>query len=338
MRKTKHGGVVAVAVALLVIGWMTLGSRSASALSLVPPSLEMNAQPGETLTTSIKLYNETNDPTTLYTSTANFTAADQSGTPSFDFKSAPDGLASWISTNPKSLTLQPGERLTVAVKIAVPANADPGGHYAAVFFGTQPPSLKNTSGVAVASKVGTLVILTVAGQISETATVASWGPKTGKHSYTHPPIALEAVINNTGNVHIRPEGTVMIRNMFGGQTATIPFNSANGAILPNSSRQFEATWTKASGADPDTSFFHQVGVEWHNFAWGTYTATLSLTYGTGQAPLVGTTHFTVFPWQLLLVSLILVIVLVMVLVLGIRSYNAMIIRRVQNSRGPNGQA
>lgn len=171
------------------LGWF-FATQPASALTLVPPSLEFGAQPGQTLKTAIKLYNETNTPVTLYTSFANFTAQDEAGTPNFDFKNTSEGLASWITTDPAQLTLQPGDRVSVTVNIAVPANADPGGHYAAVFFGTQPPTTQG-SGVSIASKVGSLIILRVAGKTVEQGTVKQFSIIGGQTLFTHPPVSFD---------------------------------------------------------------------------------------------------------------------------------------------------
>ncbi len=319
----------ALASVIIIIGAIFF-SPAARAITLVPPSLEFGAQPGESLTTSIKLYNESSDPVTLFTSTSNFTAADEDGTPKFDPQGKQEDLASWISVKPTQYALAPNENVTVPVTITVPKDAAPGGHYAALFFGTQPNAGQGGT-VLIASKIGTLIILTVQGQLNESAKVESLVVKSGTRSFTRPPVTIETVINNTGNVHIRPEGTVVIHNMFGGQTASLVFNSSRGAILPNSSRHFDVAWAKSSVDQGRGGFFHEVGAEWHNFALGTYTASLNLTYGSTNQPLVGTVRFTIFPWQLLLVILLVIVAVIYALVIGLRQYNAMIIRRASGS-------
>jgi hypothetical protein len=54
-------------------------------------------------------------------------------------------LSAWIS-GPESVTVGPGESREVAIKIAIPANAEPGGHFAAVFFQTTPPTGDDNAG------------------------------------------------------------------------------------------------------------------------------------------------------------------------------------------------
>ncbi len=320
---------------LLVISVTVFFAHPAAAITIVPPSLEFTAQKGETVRTEIKLYNESNEAITLFPSTANFTSKDQNGTPDFDPAGKQVDLAGWIKVTQGSYHLEPNEKIVVPITISVPTEADAGGHYAAVFFGNA-PGASGGSGVAIQSKIGTLVIMRVEGQINESASVTSWNVQGGKHSLTRPPVAFEAVIANGGNVHLRPEGTVTIRNMFGGQTAALVFNGSRGAILPSSSRRFDVTWKKGSADDQHGSFFHEVGAEWHNFSLGTYTASLAVSYGSNQQALAGDIRFTIFPWQLLLVMVILLVVVSMLLTFGIRWYNAAIIRRAQGRLPPTG--
>lgn len=324
------GAVVAV---LVVVGATGLG-RTAQALTLVPPSLEFGTAAGQTLRTSIKLYNEGADAVVLYTSTANFTAKDEAGTPTFDFNPPDQDLAAWIKTDPTQLTLAPGDRREVAVAITVPANADPGGHYAAVFFGTQPLAIKGGQ-IGVASKVGTLVILRVEGAVREFATVKEFSIIGGTSTFAHPPVSFNLRIANEGNVHLRPSGTVDIKNMFGGQTASLVLNPAQGAVLPDSTRRFQIDWKKDAGGR--TGFFNQVGTEWRNFGLGTYTAQANIIYGTPGQTLIATTTFTLFPWHLLLVELVVVAALIFLIVFGVGRYNAMIIRHAESQRSsPSG--
>lgn len=304
-------------------------------VTLVPPTLEFTAEPGETLHSEVKLFNESTEPLTLYPSTANFTAKDEAGTPNFDPQEAQVDLAAWVSVDRPSYTIPVGEKITVPVTIAVPANADPGGHYAALFFGNAPPGTA-VSGIAVSSKIGALVILRVEGQVVERAVVRDFMLHDGRTALTQPPVQFDVRIQNTGNVHIRPTGTITVHNMFGGQTTVLTLNSAQGAILPNSSRLFTAAWQKASAAPPSGNFFQQVASQWRNFALGSYTATIDGTYGTSAQPLTATIHFSIFPWQLLLTLLVIIIVLIILLVIGIRRYNAMIIRRAERSKTTAG--
>lgn len=323
----------------IAVGVSVFVSHPAQALTLVPPTLEFTANAGETKNTSVKIYNEGASPIVVYTSAENFTAADENGTPSFKEQKDVTDLASWIATTPGPISLPAGGRLEVPVTIKVPATADPGSHTAAVFFANQ-PGTPAPGTVAIQSKVGTLILLQVNGDIRAAAEIAEFKVD-GQKTRPHRPVDFLLRVANSGNVHLRPEGTITIRNMIGGTATTLQINANQGAVLPNSIRKFTATWAK-DGDGTTGNFFQEIGNEYRNFGLGTYTAEASLTYGQSNQTLVATAKFTIFPWHLLLVAFVgLVIVIFLIIWLG-RSYNRMIIRQAEknisrNTRGPANQ-
>lgn len=303
--------------------------RSVQALSLVPPSLEFRVGPGEVVTDQIKLYNEEEQTLTVTSSTANFGAKNETGQPVFYFDAPTADLSSWIKLEAAPLTIKPGDRVTVPFTISVPKNAEPGGHYAGIFFDSGAP----TSGqVGIQSKLGALVILSVTGDIRESATLAEIGIANGQTKFSRLPTSFFARVQNNGNVHLRPAGNITVTNMFGKKTAIIPVNEAKGAVLPASTRRFEETWTKNNDGVSSGGFWSEIRAEWRNFALGSYTATYALTYGQTAQNLTGSLSFTVFPWRLLLVELLVLAVVVTLLVIGIRRYNRAIIRRAQSKQ------
>lgn len=313
---------------LAVVGSVMLwGTQRANALTLVPPSLEFSTQPGKTIDTLIKLYNEGSDPISVYMSTALFTAKDETGTPDFTFNAQPSDIATWIKAPAGPLGIQAGERIEVPVTIEIPATAEPGGHFAGLFFETRPPD--NAPGqVKVRQKIGTLVILRIDGDIQESATVEKFAVD-NIGALHRLPVAFVTKVHNTGNVHVRPTGTIQIKNMFGKVVSTLAINESEGAVLPNSTRRFDAMWHTQTVDETRGSFTAELGREWHNFAFGKYTATFAGTYGATKQTLAATTTFTVWPWELLLVFGVGLIVVVVLLILFIKWYNGMIIRRAQ---------
>lgn len=315
-------------VALAVVAGLA-AHQSAQALSLVPPSLEFKAAPGEVVTDKIKLYNEQEQAVTVTPSTANFSAKDETGQPAFSFDAPTADLSSWISLDVAPLTIKPGDRATVSFTITVPTNAEPGGYYAGIFFASGAPL---DGQVALQSKLAALVILSVSGDIQESAALAEIGIANGQTRFSRLPTSFYARIQNSGNVHVRPEGSITITNMFSKKTAVVPFNEAKGAVLPKSIRRFEETWSKNNDSASSGGFWSEIRAEWQNFALGSYTATYAITYGQTQQSLGGNLTFTVFPWRLLLVEFLVLVVVVILLVIGARRYNRAIIRRAQSKQ------
>jgi len=306
--------------------------RMSLALSLVPPSIEYDLQPGQTQQAQIKLYNETDNGVILYSSVASFGAKDENGAPDFTFAETPTGLASWIDYPKGALNLPANGKMELTVTISVPKDAEPGGHYAGVFFGNQLPKTTGNQ-VSIQSLLGSLVIIRVAGDVREAATVAQLGLDGGKTTLTRLPATLFARIQNTGNVHVRPEGTIQIKNMFGKNSANLTINDLSGAVLPNSIRRFDAVWGNTSATE-NKGFISEIAAEWKNFRLGTYTATVNLAYGQSKQTLTGTVKFTIIPWRLLLVEFLVLAGLIILIVFGLKRYNAAIINRAEKHIRP----
>ncbi|MBI2984858.1 MAG: hypothetical protein HYY50_04515 [Candidatus Kerfeldbacteria bacterium] len=319
---------ILVPTIIALSGWL-LWPQQGQAISIVPPSLEFGVQPGQTVKTSIKLYNEEDRAYALFSSVSNFTAYGEEGEPTFDFAEQRSDLAGWIDVGAGPYTLKPGDRIEVPIEINVPPEAEPGGHYASVFFGTEPsPKQEGGGQVAVRSLVGTLIILRVEGQVQESGSILEFKP-TGSKSKSRLPVDLLLRIRNDGNVHFRPKGTVIVRNIFGGESARLTANDTNGAVLPDSVRRFEVTWQKPDSKDQSGNFFSEFGAEWRNFGFGPYTATATVMYGQSDLTLQATTQFTIIPWRVLLMVLVVLVILILILTVGLKRYNAAVIRHAQ---------
>ena len=322
-------------LALIAIA-VVLGSsamHSAQALTIVPPTLDYSLKRGDIVTGKVKLFNEsTTTPITVFASTANFTAKGENGEPDFDLTDTPTGAAAWIETAAGGLTVQASERIEVPFTITVPKDAEPGGHYVSLFFGTDPSIAPKDGGqVTVRSLLGALIIMRVEGQVRESASIASFGVTDGA-TLTRLPANFEVRVQNSGNVHIRPQGTILIKNLFGGETETLSLNDANGAVLPNSVRKFDAVWKKSADSQEKQGFMGELKAQWFNFAFGPYTATVTMDYGQDKQALVATAKVTIIPWQLMLLELLVIAIIVLAIIFGIRGYNKAIIRRAQQSR------
>ncbi len=186
--------------------------------------------------------------------------------------------------------MAPHETHTLTFTINVPANAEPGGHY-----GTILASITNAqngaSGVGVASKVGALLLMQVAGNAKEAMSIASF---TAPHFSEYGPVTITSRLQNTGSVHLKPFGFILVQNMWGHEVAKIPLDQKN--VLPGSIRRI------------DTPF----GGKW---LFGKYTATLTAIYGSQNEPLSYVTSFWVIPWKALLAVVVGILVVLTLLFL-----------------------
>lgn len=303
----------------------------------VTPKVELNADPGATLKTTFKITNEERQTRTFYLRYENFNSQDETGTPSFSTRQ--EGLATWIKS-PNTITIGPGETIDMPVEINVPKDVEPGGHFAAVFFSTQPPEIGAGEGkVAIGTRLGTLILLRVNGDFLQDATILEFNTTGKKKIFTQLPVQFYFRFQNTGDDHQKPLGDIQIKNIFGRTVKILSANTIDGSVLPKSIRKFVSVWTAQGGGlkqepvielppQQKLDFWSTVVDQWHNFAFGRYTANLKVVYGTKELKSVhNEIVFYIIPWQLLSIAIPSLIVTFIVLVFGIKRYNRYIIAK-----------
>lgn len=310
--------------AILVSFVLTTGM--AQAFSLSPPIVDMQVETGKPVQGTLRIANTTDRVRTYHVSAENFVARGEEGQQDFISDANHTGLASWIIPQDASVTLEPNEVRDFSYTIAVPSNAPPGGHYAALFFSNVAEGTQEESRVGVGAKTGALFLIRVSGTIREDARLESF--RVGSPTRTNRlPVSFELRVRNLGNVHLRPEGNIVVTNMLGRVSARVPLNPEGRAVLPNSVRRIETTWTRSSGTDPE-GFGAEIVNEWKNFAFGKYTAELDATYGATKSPLEGRVTFWIFPWRITLI----VIIAAIAFFFASRMYRRMVVRDLTKPR------
>lgn len=327
-------------VAIIIIGLIFLASPyKTKAITIIPPRIELAGDPGQNISNFFKIFNETEKTLILYVSTANFTAKQgKEGVPQF---LSPEeniyDLASWIQTEEGPITVLPSEYKTVNYSINIPFDADPGGHYAGIFLGNKNPNGEggNNDSVGISSKAGMLVLLGVSGAVNESAGLEDFALKNKKVFFESLPVDFSVGFRNNGNVHLRPEGAISIKNIFGKEVASIDVNrrkiGAGANVLPDTVRHFDASWEKIS-ALPDSGgegFLDKLKKEQDNFALGKYIANLELSYGSKKNIVRAELAFWVFPWRLILAYLLAGIILFSSFIFLIKRYNRWIISQAE---------
>lgn len=312
-----------------------LTSSLASALTIIPPRLELDGDPGVTVNSDFKVLNETNETQIYYTQVENFEAKDETGSP--QFVQTREGLAIWTSVA-SSITVAPGERKTVPFSIRIPKNAEPGGYFASIFVRTTPPSV-NGGEVSIGARLGTLVLLRVNGEIQEGVDILEFSSTEKKRLFTSLPIEFYYRFQNTGADRVKPTGDVVVKNIFQLTAKVLSANRTEGSVLPRSIRRFEMAWIHGGGGQEDSAaevsertaggFFSEAKYQWSNFALGMYTAKLDIAFGENGNTAASSYSFFVFPWQLLTIIIVVLAIIFIVLRFALRRYNRYIIKRHQ---------
>lgn len=311
---------------VLAAGVLAMSVITAQALTVSPARAELTGDPGETISDSFLIINEQDTEQTYYTSVENFESQGETGTP--NFTASKEGLPSWVTVDEK-VTLKKGERIKVPYSIAIPQGADAGGHFAAIFLSTVPPTAEDGQ-VSVGAKVGMLILLKVTGDVKEEGGLISFELSEAKKVLTSLPVNFVYRFKNDGNDRVKPEGSITVKNTFGMEVATIDANTKMGNVLPGSVRRYVEDLRFGDKDAPAVSapFFDHVKFQKDNFALGMYTATLALSFGnSGKAE--SSVTFFMFPWQLLTVTLVIILVIVLLFVVLVKHYNKWIIKQAR---------
>jgi hypothetical protein len=319
-------------------------------ITISPPKFEFNADPGQTITGIIKITNQDDAALNLAHDVQDFIAGSETGQPSFTSNATNAGasLKKWITVNEgKNLTVPAQKTAEVPFKITLPKDAEPGGHFGAIFF--SPPA--GVGQVAITQKIGALVLIRVSGNIEEKGRLDTFGAYNQDPAKINTPEPLENLkprsffesapvpfvirFENQGNVHIKPEGKIelyrwgSLQKEVGAQNILneagvpirqeivdfIPINDAQGNVLPNSFRRFDTLFQGTA-----YWYYKEDGtkeVRYKSFPLGYYTAKMILNYGKEKSQtLTAEVTFLIFPWKIAL----LILVGTAVLFFGLRKY------------------
>lgn len=271
---------ILVAYLLPIVAW----GQQAQQLSVSPTLFEMSATPGQVWNSTIKVVNANSYPLEISVDVNDFVPQGEDGSGRFlevDTEGGGQTLAEWITFNNEPITIPPESAVDVPFTVTLPSDASPGGHFAAFLVGTVP--VDGDSGVSklrTSQVVTSLLFVRVAGDIVEMGGIREFS--TTKNFYQSSEASFNIRFENTGNVHLRPQGAIEITNMWGQARGTLPLNQQNtfGNVLPDSIRNYIIGWRGELSA---------VDI-------GRYKAVVTLAYGTDNRQFAtATTYFWVVP-------------------------------------------
>ncbi|MFH0892548.1 MAG: hypothetical protein V1867_07305 [Candidatus Falkowbacteria bacterium] len=318
---------IAVLTAVFFVNTIPVHAQTIG-IKISPVKVEEVVDPGQVLDEYLKVTNESDIPKTLYVYLRDFKAEGESGQARLISPGSEDGyfLASWIEAPTEGIDFAPGEEKVISYRINVPSETGPGGYYGAIVMGTEPPKIDGTTedkgaGIAVAQQTASLILLRVKGDVFEEAKVREFN--TNKRFYGAPfDVGFTVRIENAGNVHVKPYGTIAVTNMLGKEVKLIRVNEKGGNILPGGTRSFTDMNWKGSGG------------------FGRYKATLGLTYGVsadeggqGKSSLMAGLYFWVIPWKIIIPVFSTLFLLSGLFFLFLRLYRNKAIRRAMEEAG-----
>lgn len=292
---------VAIAI-LIVFSASTVLSSNVSAqsddnvitLGITPQLLEVTANPGEVITSTFRLTNASSENIAIKTIPKNFTPNGEEGAVNLTEEDTTYAIANWINVSPETSNVAANKTQDFEVSIDVPSNAEPGSHFGSVVFQTIPPE-NDEAAALISQEIAPVILVRIAGDTTEVAAIEEF--KTGSNFYSNEnSVDIISRLKNTGNVHFKPTGQIVIKNMFGSEVAKLDLDKKN--VLPDSIRQFVNEW------------------QIDGFKVGRYTAELTLVTGDDNNIQTAKTSFIIFPYQTILPILVATILLVIVLYKG----------------------
>ena len=294
------GYPVAILLTLFVsLHIFTLPASAGVSITVSPTKIDLVVGTGETAEQYISVQNPGSASTKIHAYAMDF-SINQEGTFNFSEPGHESySCATWLNIDEADFDLGPGETKDVKVIISVPPEVEPGGHYAALLFGTVPPEAQSGVSIAIAGRIPSLFYITIPGvtgaDIITNAEIISlllpgWIEKG--------PVEIGVTVRNTGNVHLSIAAKAYFTDFRGREAGELDLGQA--VVLPDSERVMKATWER-------TPFIGRVRTS------------IVIGYFDQHGELVNrsrTGDFQVVPWRIILVaisSIFLLILLVFVL-------------------------
>lgn len=323
---------LALLAGVLVLVFSTLpaaaatGSFGGDGLRISPVRTSITINPGQTKDVYVTVTNVQTAPATLSAIINDFTASsNESGNPAIIVNPnqyAPShSLKRFVKPIKNTIYVAPGASVQVPVSISVPANAAGGGYFGLVRFAPAGDSVSGRN-LSLAGSVGSLILLTVPGNIINKMSISSFqvqsqdAPRTLFYSNKN----LQAVVrfNNTGNIQEQPFGNLIVKSRSGKELYSTEFNNTQPRtnVLPGSIRKYTIPLKKVG-------------------SFGIYTVEGNFGYGSNGQLLTAATTFYVVPLYLIIAFIVLVLI-VLFLIFGlpkiIKRYNKRIIARANRNR------
>lgn len=160
--------IVIICIVTLTIR-VNISNASSWDINLVvsPIKYELSGDPWDSITKSAKIINKSNLTKLITTWKSNFKSDNSTWNPIFIKDNLTTNLntelASWITINTPSFSIDPGEEKDISFTINIPSNATPGWHYWAVFFKYK--WLNQAWKITIDADYGVLILLNVNWQI-----------------------------------------------------------------------------------------------------------------------------------------------------------------------------
>ncbi len=285
-------------------------------LTLSPTFINLVSNPGETVTSQVKIKNNNNFKEYLQIEINKFVPAEGGERPLIQEIGAQDAFAKWVSFDNPKFTLDANETKTINFTINTPKEASLGYYYAFLFTRLNEGAPTGQQAViAGAPAILTLLEVRTPNAKRELQLVDF---KTDSPFYEYLPTTFNVRVKNSGNIHLAPSGDIFVDRGDKKEIATLRINENRANILPQTERVFSSAWDDGmilrvpkmedgkTVNDGKGNTVYETKFDFDKplskFRIGKYTAHLLMVYDNGQrdVPVEATVSFWVIPWKLIL--------------------------------------
>jgi hypothetical protein len=309
-----------------------------------PTFFDLTAKPGDTIHNKLRIRNNASSPIDLTVTAKKLISSTKDGQPVPADPQPGDSFISWITFDHDSFTAAPQEWTTVNFTITVPKDAA-FGYYYVIQIAPKNAVQVHGVGAKVQGQILSAILLNVAKNGAKAQLqLTNFTPVQFVNEFL--PVTFSTEIANTGNVHIRPQGNIFIRNDLQKDLGVLDINPNLGAILPQGKRTFTADWNDGFlvrepimennqvKTDVNGKPITHLVINWNkltDFRIGKYTASLLVVYDDGKRDqtLEASTDFWVIPYTAIALFVGGLLILFIVLRLIIKSYVKSQIRKYQ---------
>ena len=191
----------------IILSLFTFNSLTVYGVSLSPLRQTVTLDRGESKTLRVQVENNEDNQIRLAPRVDSFKTHPKEGYPVFNQE---DSAESWLNYNKNTFVLEPGESRSISFELSVPQRVQSKAHYLALFVEKQ----GSGGEIAANSRVGSLLFLYVSGAVKESLMLAEFSAE--KFGFSSP-IGLNLSFKNKGDIHVKPQGQLVVSNQRGEQ-------------------------------------------------------------------------------------------------------------------------
>lgn len=271
--------IAGLAVPLVTPAAITSAQTPPQAVTVSPASARLSLDAGTSLSKTMDVINSGTNPLSVEFSVAPYHVTGEHYDPQFTQLPGTVDASKWVTLDTNSSTVEGQRVLSITYKVTVPENTAPGGYYAVIFTNTTQEG-NNTNGIVPQSRVGSILYITVNGEVKISGHVT--GNPLPLFSFS-PTVPLGVKVSNDGGVHFESKVSFRVTDIYGKEVVK---QDSERMILPSTVRD--------------------ISIDWQNpVPFGIFTVERQATIGSDVVTLEKQTVTIISPWFLICVIIFL---------------------------------